>query len=167
MILSVVMAGPVPAIHVLLATRKTWMPATGAGMTWRGGVVSHKILLHLEPRLLPHRAAVLPPERRDERERGAARVARRHHAGAIGRVAAERLWQRPDHAHARDRHDLGSERHAEVGLALGDAARDLAAIRLRHAFLLDGVGEAKLGEHAREIDAGGAADRGVAECNRA
>jgi hypothetical protein len=42
--LSFVMAGPsasktrvkrayVPAIHVLLAVQKTWMPATGAGMT--------------------------------------------------------------------------------------------------------------------------------------
>jgi hypothetical protein len=27
------MAGLVPAIHVLEASRKTWMPATGAGMT--------------------------------------------------------------------------------------------------------------------------------------
>jgi hypothetical protein len=27
------MAGLVPAIYVLLATRKTWMPATSAGMT--------------------------------------------------------------------------------------------------------------------------------------
>src|SRR5258708_37701866 len=33
------MAGLVPAIHVLLAKpgRKTWMPATSAGMTPRGG----------------------------------------------------------------------------------------------------------------------------------
>jgi len=34
--LSAVMAGLVPAIHVLLAAvkeRKTWMPATSAGMT--------------------------------------------------------------------------------------------------------------------------------------
>src|SRR5262249_28264751 len=31
--LNVVMAGLVPAIHVLLAVRKTWMPATSAGMT--------------------------------------------------------------------------------------------------------------------------------------
>jgi predicted RNase H-like HicB family nuclease len=29
----IVMAGLVPAIHVLLLARKTWMPATGAGMT--------------------------------------------------------------------------------------------------------------------------------------
>jgi hypothetical protein len=28
-----VMAGLVPAIHVLLAEPKTWMPATSAGMT--------------------------------------------------------------------------------------------------------------------------------------
>jgi hypothetical protein len=28
-----VMAGLVPAIHVLLVEPKTWMPATGAGMT--------------------------------------------------------------------------------------------------------------------------------------
>jgi len=27
------MAGPVPAIHVLFVARKTWMPATSAGMT--------------------------------------------------------------------------------------------------------------------------------------
>jgi hypothetical protein len=27
------MAGPVPAIHVLLCERKTWMPAPSAGMT--------------------------------------------------------------------------------------------------------------------------------------
>src|SRR5436190_3124540 len=31
--LSVVMAGLVPAIHVLLTAPKTWMPATSAGMT--------------------------------------------------------------------------------------------------------------------------------------
>jgi hypothetical protein len=31
--LSDVMAGPVPAIHDLFAGRKTWMPATSAGMT--------------------------------------------------------------------------------------------------------------------------------------
>src|SRR5262245_50977651 len=30
---SIVMAGLVPAIHVLLAAAKTWMPATSAGMT--------------------------------------------------------------------------------------------------------------------------------------
>src|SRR5262249_44717538 len=35
---SPVMAGLVPAIHVLLAGRKTWMPATSAGMTRKGGV---------------------------------------------------------------------------------------------------------------------------------
>src|SRR5687768_546583 len=29
------MAGLVPAIHVLAKARKTWMPATSAGMTWR------------------------------------------------------------------------------------------------------------------------------------
>src|SRR5262245_35857440 len=127
---SVVMAGLVPAIHVLLATRKTWMPATGAGMTWRGGVVSHKTLRHLESRFLPHRPPVLPLQRRDEGECSATRVACRHHAGAVGRVAAEWLRQRPDDAHARDRHDLGSERHADVGLALGDAARDLTTVLL-------------------------------------
>jgi len=27
------MAGPVPAIHVLVHTRKTWMPGTRPGMT--------------------------------------------------------------------------------------------------------------------------------------
>jgi hypothetical protein len=31
--LSVVMTGLVPAIHGLLSARKTWMPATSAGMT--------------------------------------------------------------------------------------------------------------------------------------
>jgi len=34
--LSAVMAGLVPAIHVLLAAQKTWMPATSAGMTTDG-----------------------------------------------------------------------------------------------------------------------------------
>jgi hypothetical protein len=34
---SAVMAGLVPAIHVLTAKerRKTWMPETSPGMTWR------------------------------------------------------------------------------------------------------------------------------------
>ena len=31
----VVMAGLVPAIHVLLAASKTWMPGTSPGMTGR------------------------------------------------------------------------------------------------------------------------------------
>src|SRR5215813_15464833 len=33
----------------------------------------HPLCAHLEPRFLPHRAPVLPLERRDERERGATR----------------------------------------------------------------------------------------------
>jgi hypothetical protein len=30
------MAGLVPAIHVFLQARKTWMPGMKPGMTWRG-----------------------------------------------------------------------------------------------------------------------------------
>src|SRR5437870_3006341 len=36
-----VMAGPVPAIHVLTAA-KTWMPGTSPGMTWRGSGLTHR-----------------------------------------------------------------------------------------------------------------------------
>ncbi|MHC2387171.1 hypothetical protein ACVMFA_000695 [Bradyrhizobium liaoningense] len=37
--LHIVMAGLVPAIHGLLAARRTWMPGTSPGMTslWHGG----------------------------------------------------------------------------------------------------------------------------------
>jgi hypothetical protein len=33
---TIVMAGLVPAIHVLFVERKTWMPGTRPGMTPRG-----------------------------------------------------------------------------------------------------------------------------------
>ena len=36
------MAGLVPAIHALSDGRKTWMPATSAGMTPRGGAIDDK-----------------------------------------------------------------------------------------------------------------------------
>jgi hypothetical protein len=35
-----VMAGLVPAIHVLLQRRKAWMPGIKPGMTWKGESVS-------------------------------------------------------------------------------------------------------------------------------
>ncbi len=46
------MAGLVPAIHVLLALdalRKTWMPATSAGMTMDGRFDPIGIALELDP----------------------------------------------------------------------------------------------------------------------
>jgi hypothetical protein len=39
MIHRIVMAGLVPAIYVFFSERKTWMPATSAGMTVEGGAM--------------------------------------------------------------------------------------------------------------------------------
>ena len=57
-----VMAGLVPAIHVLLAEKgKTWMPATSAGMTLRAGRAPKPNGLMVTRREAPSRTVRLPP----------------------------------------------------------------------------------------------------------
>ena len=103
------MAGLVPAIHVLsCCARKTWMPATSAGMTSGEGLAQFR---HAPSdrrgarRSRAHAAAATPPcwwrRRRRQNHAGAAGAAphvaerqQNHHAGAAadrGRASADRM----------------------------------------------------------------------------